>query len=133
MIKSAVKEILQLPGDTPNNMMYTSTKYKGLSVMRAAWEAYLQQLNINTKLENLNYQHVNAVRDYETIITRCLSELQVSRDEATGYVKQLRQHLRHREFKTWCAYPKKGKGVVLFEEVPASSMKNYQVLSGEKC
>ncbi|KAJ4436141.1 hypothetical protein ANN_18768 [Periplaneta americana] len=121
MIKSVVKEMLQLPGDTPNSMIYTSTKYKGLSVMCTTWKADLQQLNINTKLENLNDQHVNGVRDYETIRTRCLSELQVSRIEATGSVKQLRHHLRHREFKTWCAYPQKGKGVVLFEEVPAAN------------
>ncbi|KAJ4440121.1 hypothetical protein ANN_08258 [Periplaneta americana] len=97
---------------------FTSFSKRGLT---PTWEAYLQQININTKLENLNDQHVNAVRDYETIRTRCLSELQVSRDEATGSVKQLRQHLRHRGFKTWCAYPQKGKGVVLFEEVPAAN------------
>ncbi|KAJ4427288.1 hypothetical protein ANN_24906 [Periplaneta americana] len=34
---------------------------------------------------------------------------------------QLRQHLRHCEFKTWCAYPQKGKRAVLFEEVPAAN------------
>ncbi|KAJ4449887.1 hypothetical protein ANN_01293 [Periplaneta americana] len=102
---------------------------------RATWEAYLQQLNINTKLENLNDQHVNVVRDYETIRNRCLSELQVSRDEATGSVKQLRQHLQYyRELKTWCANPQKGKGVVLFEEVPAANswiIKNDGLSSSE--
>ncbi|KAJ4427222.1 hypothetical protein ANN_24839 [Periplaneta americana] len=77
--------------------------------------------NAVTKLGNLNDQNVNAVRDYENIRTRCLSELQVNRDEATGSVRQLRQQLRDREFKIWCAYAQKGKRAVLFEEVPAAN------------
>ncbi|KAJ4444965.1 hypothetical protein ANN_06764 [Periplaneta americana] len=97
-------------------------------------EIYLQQLNISTKLENLNDPHVNAVRDYETIRTRCLSELQVIIDEATGSVKQLRQHLRHREFRTWSAYPQKRKVDILFEEVFAANpwiIKNEGLSSSE--
>ena len=43
LIRSSVKEILQLPHDKPNSMIYTNHKYKGLSIMKASWEAFLQQ------------------------------------------------------------------------------------------
>ena len=36
IIRSCVKEVLQLPADTPNSIIYTSSKYKGLSVIRAS-------------------------------------------------------------------------------------------------
>lgn len=72
IIVSAVKESLQLPSLTPNSRLYTSSKYKGLSILRATWEMYLQQLNINYKLETANNSHINAVRDYSAIkITAC--------------------------------------------------------------
>ena len=36
-------------------------------------------------------------------------------------VKQIRQHLKEREFREWCSYPHKGKGVELFSEVPSAN------------
>lgn len=54
MIRSAVKQILQLPSDTPNSMLYSSYKHKGLSVLKTKWEAFLQQLNINKTLQSIN-------------------------------------------------------------------------------
>ena len=121
MIRNAVKQVLQLPSDTPNSMIYSSHKYKGLSVIRASWEAYLQQLNINTSLQTLADPHVDAVRDYEHIANRCLSELQMSEHGKNMKVKQIRQHLKEREFREWCSYPHKGKGVELFSEVPSAN------------
>ena len=41
IIKSAVKEILSIPTDTPDSLLYTTNKLRGLSIARAYWEAYL--------------------------------------------------------------------------------------------
>lgn len=121
MIRSCVKEILQLPSDTPSSMIYCSNKHKGLSILRASWEAFLQQLNINTTLKSVNDQHVNIIRNYDSIQQKCLSELQLEQEVEHKTVRQLRTILRDKEFSTWCSYPHKGKGVELFKEVPAAN------------
>ena len=126
MIKSTVKEILQLPHDTPNSMLYASSKFKGLQIMRTTWEAFLQQLNINLKLEALKDPHVDVVRNYSYIKNTCLTKLQINSDDAQRPVKQLRELLRHREYESWCAYPQKGKGVCLFSEVPSANSWVFQ-------
>ncbi|PSN37608.1 hypothetical protein C0J52_20084 [Blattella germanica] len=59
-------EILQLPSDTPNSVIYTYHKYKGISIMKASWEAYLQQLNVNKKLQSLDDPHINILRKQDT-------------------------------------------------------------------
>lgn len=42
-MKSSLKEILDLPHDTPDNMIYSSPSVKGLGLFRATWEAYIQR------------------------------------------------------------------------------------------
>ncbi|KAJ4447756.1 hypothetical protein ANN_09764 [Periplaneta americana] len=111
MIRSAVKQILQLPSDTPNSMLYTSHKYKCLSVLRVSWEAYLQQLNINNSLEYSCDTHVNIIRDFRNIENRCLNELKLDQSMKNLNVRQIRQHLKENEYNEWCSYPHKGKGV----------------------
>jgi hypothetical protein len=38
LIRSTVKEILQIPNDTPNNFLYCGKEYRGLGVMKLEWE-----------------------------------------------------------------------------------------------
>jgi len=54
IVKSAVKEIIGLPQDTPNAMLYTSNNLRGLQIMRATWEGFipaLQYLSNSTKIK----------------------------------------------------------------------------------
>lgn len=102
-------------------MLYTSHKYKGLSVLRVSWEAYLQQLNINNSLEYSCDTHVNVIRDFRNIENRCLNELKLDQSMKNLNVRQIRQHLKENEYNEWCSYPHKGKGVELFSEVPSAN------------
>ncbi|KAJ4451597.1 hypothetical protein ANN_03066 [Periplaneta americana] len=54
LIKSSIKDILQLPGDIPDNMLYSDKKFKGLDIFCAGWEAYLQHVNSCMKLNMCN-------------------------------------------------------------------------------
>ena len=121
MIRSAIKQILQPPSDTPNSMLYTSYKYKGLQILCTSWEAFLQQLNINRTLKYANQPHLNLVRDFEHINIYCLATLKIDTSLQDLKVQQLRQHLHDKAFTEWCSYPHKGKGVELFAEVPATN------------
>lgn len=40
MNRSAIKQIFQLLSNTPNSMLYSSYKQKGLSVLKTKWEAF---------------------------------------------------------------------------------------------
>ena len=46
LVKSTAKQIIGLPKDTPDAMIYTSHSYRGLQVMRASWEARIQHFNV---------------------------------------------------------------------------------------
>ena len=61
IIRSTVKEILQLPDDTPNAMLYSPKKWRGLGVIRAEWEASLQHFNNCQRLQKVDYAHLHHV------------------------------------------------------------------------
>lgn len=46
LIRSALKEIIQIPADIPNGMVYAERKNKSLGLFCAKWEAYLQHIKI---------------------------------------------------------------------------------------
>ncbi|KAJ4438924.1 hypothetical protein ANN_14878 [Periplaneta americana] len=62
ILRSSVKEMLFLPADIPNSMLYTSKKLKGLQLIRASWEALLQHCNICLSLIRADNPHVNMMR-----------------------------------------------------------------------
>ena len=72
MIKSSVKEILHLPTDTPDSMLYSSKKFKGLGVYRAQWEAVIQQFNSCRVLEKTHNKYINTLRDLNDDKLKCL-------------------------------------------------------------
>ena len=67
IIRSAVKEVLMVPEDLPNSMVYAPRKYKGLGLIKASWEGQLQQFNIITKLKQCNNLHLNETTNFEEL------------------------------------------------------------------
>ena len=46
MIRGAAKEIIGLPHDCPDGLLYAPMKFRGLVLMRATWEVCIQHINI---------------------------------------------------------------------------------------
>ena len=61
LIKNSVKEIVQLPADTPDPMLYSSKKVKGLGVYKAQWEAFLRRLNACHILKKTINVYMNSI------------------------------------------------------------------------
>ena len=64
ILKSAIKEIVGLPSDSPDAMIYSHRKYRGLGVFKAQWKAYLQHINISVRLTKLNDRLLEECRDF---------------------------------------------------------------------
>ncbi|KAJ4437541.1 hypothetical protein ANN_17686 [Periplaneta americana] len=101
LIKSSVKEILCLPGDTPDAMLYTERKYKGLSLFKAQWEAYLQHLNICNTLLRTSNPLVVSTRNIAAEKKVCSRKLKIPPEDldiSNINVHKLRQNLRKQEY-----------------------------------
>lgn len=121
IIRSSTKEALGLPSDTPNPMLYSSQKVKGLGIFKATWEAFIQTYNICTRLLACDDPYIPIVRDLKSEMSACLEKLEISSEtlennKNTGKTKTIRETLKSREFEKWCALASKGKGVCLFDE-----------------
>ncbi len=81
IIRSCVKEMLLLPFATNNNMVYCSKKYRGLSIVKTGWEAFLQNFNICTKLSVCNEPYLVSCRDLEREMDICIRKLNLSNEE----------------------------------------------------
>ena len=75
LIKSAIKEIIGLPMDTPDTMLYSSRKVRGLGIMKASWEAYLQSINICNRLKRIGNIYLEATRNFDHEINESLQHL----------------------------------------------------------
>jgi uncharacterized protein YaaW (UPF0174 family) len=130
IIRSCVREILQLPGDTPNSFLYSDKKYKGLGIIRLEWEAYIQQFNKCILLENSKVKLIPL--SYEEEKNIILKTLNVNYSEFEGiHIHKIRGHhlrkiLKNKEFEIWESHPQKGKGVTLFKEVPIANSWVYR-------
>ncbi|KAJ4439677.1 hypothetical protein ANN_07805 [Periplaneta americana] len=121
LIKSSIKDILQLPGDIPDNMLYFDKKFKGLGIFCARWEAYLQHVNSCMKLNTgmCNNMYINNTRCLMEEAKHCLNNLQIDVTEhltsTSGVIntRKIRTELRQREYNAWCNLPQKGKDVIL--------------------
>lgn len=138
LVKSTLKEILSLPTDTPDSMIYSEKRYKGLGVFRASWEALLQHINSCNILKREGNQYIEATRNLDEEITKCLTELNV--DDKTEEMKnkhgeydtkKIRNKLRESEFGKWCQLRSKGQGVCLYKEFPPANrwVRNHDGLS----
>jgi len=131
--RSSIREILGMPGDIPNSMLYSPAKYKGLALVRAKWEAPIQVHNICQTLQQAGNDHLMEVRDFEKEMEECRNKLGVTEEEyeemrssdadesetPKKISAKFRATLREREFDDWCALPQKGKGVALFKQEPS--------------
>ncbi|KAJ4437595.1 hypothetical protein ANN_17740 [Periplaneta americana] len=101
LIKSSVKEILCLPGDMPDAMLYIERKYKGLSLFKAQWEACLQHLNICNTLLRTSNPLVVSTRNIAAEKKVCSRKLKIPPEDldiSNINVHKLRQNLRKQEY-----------------------------------
>jgi hypothetical protein len=77
ILKSNVKEVLSLPTDTPDNMLYTPKKYKGLGLVKAHWEAYIQQINSINILRKTRNQYIINEEKFQRQEKVCLKKLNI--------------------------------------------------------
>ncbi|OQV15457.1 hypothetical protein BV898_10332 [Hypsibius exemplaris] len=80
VVRSTVKEIVQLPADTPNSF-YAPRKFKGLRVMNAEWEESLQHVNVWFTLEKDGNPLVLAVGNLRAEIDSFIQKLAVPPDK----------------------------------------------------
>ena len=136
MIRSAAKEILLIPNDTPTSMIYSSKKFKGLGIFRSTWEAFIQNFNACLLLSKVTDDIIPLVRNLPDEMTICLKKLDLEetfiesvinppepdKQQPTKKAKKssrlIRDHLQEREFESWAKLPHKGKGIEIFKEQP---------------
>ncbi|KAJ4432805.1 hypothetical protein ANN_21444 [Periplaneta americana] len=102
LIRSALKQIPQLPTDTPDHMLYSDMKCKGLGLFKAEWEAHLQHANTCRVLALSANPYVTATRDVFSESTECVKSLQltetsdVTKDPRTSLydARRMRKKLR---------------------------------------
>lgn len=137
IIRSAAKEILMLPSSTPSSMLYSSHKVKGLSLIRARWEAGIQNYNSAEILLKSGEELLNEAHNYLADQTNCLDFLDVPTDIRfklevnrttqlqNKYIvkksKVIRDYLRQIEYDSWCQLHQKGQGVIQFQECPQAN------------
>jgi hypothetical protein len=124
IMRSAVKEIIGIPGDTPTSFIYAPRKFRGLGIMRATWEAHVQHFNICKKLLAVRDDPlIAAVRDLPAEMAKCVADLGLTIDPGDTRTsgRTLRDALRLASFNAWAKLPQKGKGVSMFAETPRSN------------
>ena len=143
IIRSSVKEILGIPNDVPNAMLYAAKKHRGLSISKAEWEAYLQHINVCMILQKANDPYIPHSRDLNKEIEKCnnalsfsASELELltqtitrphhhhthqSRVNSTKLTKLMRDSLREKEFQSWSKLTLRGKGIEQFADNPTGN------------
>jgi hypothetical protein len=113
-----------IPSDTPDSFIYSPKKYKGLGLIKASWEAFIQNINACNILISSNNNFVNSSRNLEEEMKFCLKKLKIEEDQIQNMnsrvkSRKMRDILREREFDKWSLLPSKGRGISLFKEEPA--------------
>ena len=116
LIRGCVKNISCLPADTPNAMLYSPRKYRGLAIVRASWEVNLQHINIAQKLERINDPLLHLCRNFKEEQISCMERLQIPSENEIPTAKKLRETLRENAFQEWSNLKVRGDGVCLFKE-----------------
>lgn len=93
-------------------MTYSHKKYKGLQIVRARWEAYLQHINICHVLEKVNDPNINKFKSFEDEKRECLNKLEIENEGSLEKINlnHIRERLKEIEFKKWFSLPHKGRG-----------------------
>ena len=140
-VRGSVKNILSVPSSLPTNMVYSSKKYKGLGIFRATQEAFTQSYNKFFILLQQDDPIISHCMQLVNNMSTCLNKLHLPENFSAIFgtskgkrTKIIRNHLKEREFISWTGKKQRGRGVVLFNQVPYSNkwMYNKQGLtSGE--
>ena len=117
-IKNSVNEIVQLPADTRDSMLYSSKKVKGLGVYKAQWEAFLQRLNACHILKKSENVYMNSICNNEEEQQKCINELDLENFDSlfNKKLQYIRGTLRLLEYNKWCQLQGHGKRVILFQQ-----------------
>jgi hypothetical protein len=133
VIRSSVKEILSIPTDTPNAMLYASKNLRGLSITKSEWEAFLQHYNICLVLVSANDPYIPYARDLLDEMQKCEQALNFTEREVEDMKKQvqesksktkdkvtkkMRDALREREYQDWSKLKLRGIGVIQYADNP---------------
>ena len=122
IIRGAAKEIIGLPHDCPNDFLYAPMKFRGLSLMKAKCEVYIQHVNICNALLKVDDVLPHFVRHLDVEKSFSLSKLAITSPEATHWSgRHIRLELRTTAFKLWSSHSLRGKGVILYSETPKSN------------
>lgn len=117
-----MKELIGLPHDCPDGMLYSPKKYRGLSLMKASWEAYVQHINICNTLLRVDDCHLHNVRDLVSEKVSALSKLNITTIDAINWSgRKIRKHLRNDAFQTWTNHTLRGKGVIVYNDLPKAN------------
>jgi hypothetical protein len=117
IIRTTIKEILEIPNDTPSSFFYSGSKFKGLGLTKSKSEAILQHLNICRVVKSVNNPYLEKLKRFDREETICLEKLNLTiGDQTKMSTKALRNKLQEIEYEKWCELPYKGKGVVLFQD-----------------
>ncbi|KAJ4437095.1 hypothetical protein ANN_17230, partial [Periplaneta americana] len=120
--RGACKELIGLPHDCPDGMLYSPKKYRGLSLMKASWEAYVQHINTCNTLLRVDDSHLHSVRDLVSEKVSALSKLNITAIDAINWSgRKIRKHLRNDAFQTWTNHTLRGKGVIVYSDLPKAN------------
>ena len=123
MLRSTIKEIIGLPHDCPNDMIYAARNHRGLGLVRAEWEAYIQHFNIAQKLLTIPDEQLHLCRNFQKEKKEALACINVKCNEESMSKsgRWLRKKLQLASYEAWCKLPHKGKGVEIYGDCPKTN------------
>lgn len=111
-IRQTARGVIGLPvHNTPNSMLYSARRNRGLGLVCASEEVQLQHFAIASKLERVDDDVFQEIFDANVEKNQCKEALGVEGENP----KQLRQAVRDRHFETWSAMDYSGVGVKHFK------------------
>jgi hypothetical protein len=67
LIRSTVREVLELPNDIPNCILHVPKMYKDLGITKASWEAYIKHNNVSITMKK---KMIHIYRNIENLILK---------------------------------------------------------------
>jgi hypothetical protein len=116
-IRGTAIGIIGLPAKTTTHMFYAPRKYRGIGLVRAEWEVFLQHFSISKRLSTVDDALFQKVYDCRAEMEKCKSELNVEGETS----RQMRTNLRKKAFDDWTKMPGHGKGVQHFATFPKAN------------
>lgn len=91
---------------------------RGLQLFKFSWEIIIQQINLFLSLKKQPDDIINMLKNLDVEILICLDKLQLPHSGVVDNLKpkEIRDHLREKEFAKWEQLKVKGMGVGLFKE-----------------